>query len=652
MKPAQIGRYQIKAELGHGGMSVVYLAHDPVIGRDVAIKVLLSNLSSQPAARARFEREARIIAALEHPAIVPIYDFGEQDGQPFLVMRYMSGGSLADLLSYGRLNLQDTAHIVRRLAGALDEAHARGIIHRDIKPGNILFDSHGEAFLTDFGIGKLYEDGQNMTITGSVVLGTPAYMSPEQALGRPLDPRSDVYSLGAVMFEMLSGALPYKGPTSISVAMKHVNEPVPDLRAWRPELAEACAAVVAKAMAKDPDERFATAGELAAAFDEAVNGYPITEAMMPPVLVRRKSAPPVLLDQASAGTTELIVPIGSAQEPQAEQRRPSVLLIAGAFVSALFLVGLGIFLFAFVRQASSALPAPLPTPTVTARTTPTVPLGVVPATLTPTNPPSPTSTPTPTPTPTEPPRLRVMQHSNVREGPGLQFPIMTRLPEGTVVDVVAITWQSGNGWYIIELPDGRRGYIFYELVQPLNPTAVAALPTAIVIIAPTPTGTSTHTPTPFPSPSSTQQPTPTASSPAPTLTPTAVPSPTSTPTPTPTATATPTPMATLTPTPTRTPTPTATPTPTPTPTATATPTPTPTPTVTLTPTPTPTPTATATPTPTPTPTATATPTPTPTPTATATPTPTETPTLTPTATPSFSLMDQTPTPTPSITESP
>jgi serine/threonine protein kinase len=511
MKPAQIGRYQIKAELGHGGMSVVYLAHDPVIGRDVAIKVLLSNLSSQPAARARFEREARIVAALEHPAIVPIYDFGEQDGQPFLVMRYMSGGSLADLLSYGRLNLQDTAHIVRRLAGALDEAHARGIIHRDIKPGNILFDSHGEAFLTDFGIGKLYEDGQNMTITGSVVLGTPAYMSPEQALGKPLDPRSDVYSLGAVMFEMLSGALPYKGPTSISVAMKHVNEPVPDLRAWRPELAEACAAVVAKAMAKDPDERFATAGELAAAFDEAVNGYPITEAMMPPVLVRRKSAPPVLLDQASAGTTELIVPIGSAQEPQAEQRRPSVLLIAGAFVSALFLVGLGIFLFAFVRQASSALPAPLPTPTVTARTTPTVPLGVVPATLTPTNPPSPTSTPTPTPTPTEPPRLRVMQHSNVREGPGLQFPIMTRLPEGTVVDVVAITWQSGNGWYIIELPDGRRGYIFYELVQPLNPTAVAALPTAIVIIAPTPTGTSTHTPTPFPSPSSTAAyPTPTA----------------------------------------------------------------------------------------------------------------------------------------------
>ena len=614
MKPVQIGRYQVKAELGHGGMSVVYLAHDPVIGRDVAIKVLLSNLSNQPAARARFEREARIVAALEHPAVVPIYDFGEHDGQPFLVMRYMSGGSLADLLSYGRLNLRDTVNIVRRLAGALDEAHARGIIHRDIKPGNILFDSHGEAFLTDFGIGKLYEDSQSLTLTGSVVLGTPAYMSPEQALGKPLDPRSDVYSLGAVMFEMLSGALPYTGPTSISVAMKHVNEPVPDLRACRPELAEACAAVVAKAMAKDPDKRFASAGELAAAFDEAVNGHPITEAMMPPVLVRRKSAPPVLLDRASTRTTELIVPVGSAQEPQAEQRRPSVLLIAGTFVSALFLVGFGVFLFAFVRQASSALPAPSPTPTVTVRATPTVPLGVLPATLTPTNPPSPTSTPTPTPT--EPPRLRVMQHSNVREGPGFQFPIMTQLPEGTVVDVVAITWQSSSGWYIIELPDGRRGYIFHELVQPLNPTAVAALPTAIVIIPPTLTGTSTPSPTPSPTTS------------APPLTPTTTAAPTLTLTPTPTAT----------------------PTPPPTPTATPTPTPTSTPTVTATPTPTPTPTAT--PTPTPTPTSTPTQTATPTPTPTMTPTPTETPTITPTVTSSLSLMDQTPTPTPSPTESP
>jgi len=622
MKPVQIGRYQVKAELGHGGMSVVYLAHDPVIGRDVAIKVLLSNLSNQPAARARFEREARIVAALEHPAIVPIYDFGEHDGQPFLVMRYMSGGSLADLLSYGRLNLQDTVNIVRRLAGALDEAHARGIIHRDIKPGNILFDSHGEAFLTDFGIGKLYEDSQSLTLTGSVVLGTPAYMSPEQALGKPLDPRSDVYSLGAVMFEMLSGAPPYTGPTSISVAMKHVNEPVPDLRACRPELAEACAAVVAKAMAKDPDKRFASAGELAAAFDEAVNGHPITEAMMPPVLVRRKSAPPVLLDQASAGTTELIVPIGSAQEPPAEERRPSVLLIAGAFVSALFLVGLGVFLFAFVRQASSALPAPSPTPTATVLTAPTVALGPPPATVAPTN-----SLP---PTPTEPPRLRVMQHSNVREGPGLQFPIMTRLLEGTVVDVVAITWQKGSGWYIIELPDGRRGYIFHELVQPLNPTAVAALPTAIVIIPPTPTGTSTPSPTPSPSSSSTQQPTPTSPSAASTSMPTTTLSPTSTPTPTATPTPTPTPTPTATPTPT--PTPTSTSTPTPTPTATPTPTPTPTPTLTLTPTPTPT----ATPTPTP----------------TMTPTPTETPTITPTVTSSLTLMHQTPTPTPSPTESP
>jgi serine/threonine-protein kinase len=626
MKPAYIGRYWVKAELSCGGTSVVYLAHDPVIGRDVAIKVLLSNLSNQPAARARFEREARIVAALEHPAIVPIYDFGEQDGQPFLVMRYMSGGSLAALLSYGRLNLQDTARIVQRLASALDEVHARGIVHRDIKPGNILFDSHGEAFLTDFGIGKLLEDSQSLTLTGSVVLGTPAYMSPEQVLGKPLDPRSDVYSLGAVMFEMLSGAPPYRGPTSISVAMKHINDPVPDLRAVRPELAEACAIVVAKAMAKDPSERFATAGELAAAFADAVNGHPITETMMPLVLVRRKSPPPALLDQASAGTTELIMPIQLGQELPADQRQPSILLLAGAFVSALFVVGLGVFIFAFVRQANSALPT-TPSMMPSASATATITLSPMPTTVEPTS----LLVPLPTPLSTDLPQLRVVQRANVREGPGLQFPIITQLPKGALARAIAITWQNSGGWYIIELPHGRRGYIFHELVQALNPTAVAALPTAIVIIQPNPTGTPTHTPSPTPQPTPTTVQTPT---------------PVFTPTPTPTLAATPTASPTSTPTATYAPTPT----PTSMPTSTPTPTPTPTSTSTLTPTSTSTPPSVPTETPTVTPTATS---PvslldhTPMPTSISTPpsVPTETPTVTPTATSPVSLLDHTPTPT-------
>ncbi len=253
MKQRNIGRYVVKAELGKGGMSVVYLANDPRFGRDVAIKVLPRSFEDQTAARARFDREARVIAALEHPAIVPVYDFGEEDGQQYLVMRHMSGGSMSDVLTYGRLNLSDAVRIARRIASALDEAHDGNIIHRDLKPGNILFDSHGDAFLTDFGIVKLYEGENAQSMTGSVVLGTPAYMSPEQALGKPIDRRSDVYALGAVLYEMLTGVPPYKGPTSVSVAMKHVLEPVPNPREYRPDLAPAVVAVVEKAMAKDPN---------------------------------------------------------------------------------------------------------------------------------------------------------------------------------------------------------------------------------------------------------------------------------------------------------------------------------------------------------------------------------------------------------------
>lgn len=176
MRLRTIGRYQIKAELNRGGMSVVYLAHDPNIGRDVAIKVLARSLADQAVARERFVREVRAVVQLDHPAIVPIYDFGEEDGQPYIVMRYMPGGSLTDMLTYGRLNLADAKRILERVAHALDAAHAQSIIHRDLKPGNILFDGYGEAFLSDFGIvKKVYEGGaETPTLTGSVVLGTPA----------------------------------------------------------------------------------------------------------------------------------------------------------------------------------------------------------------------------------------------------------------------------------------------------------------------------------------------------------------------------------------------------------------------------------------------------------------------------------------------
>src|SRR5574341_1685634 len=196
MASYSIGRYQIRAELGRGGMATVYHALDPRFEREVAIKVLPREFLHDPRFRARFEREARAIAALQHPAIVPVHDFGEQDGQPYLVMRYMPGGSLADRIQRGPLSLSEAARILSHLAPALDAAHRRGLIHRDLKPGNILFDEYDNPYLSDFGIVKIVEESAHLTGTGGLV-GTPAYMSPEQAGGgREVDYRSDLVRAG------------------------------------------------------------------------------------------------------------------------------------------------------------------------------------------------------------------------------------------------------------------------------------------------------------------------------------------------------------------------------------------------------------------------------------------------------------------------
>jgi serine/threonine-protein kinase len=563
MKPRNIGRYQIKAELNRGGMSVVYLAHDPRFGRDVAIKMLPRSLQDQPAVRARFEREARTVAALEHPAIVPVYDFGEEDGQPYLVMRCMQGGSLADLLTYGRLNLTDAARITTRIAGALDEAHERGVIHRDLKPGNILFDTHGEAFLTDFGIVKLYEgDSAMSTMTGSVVLGTPAYMSPEQALGKTIDRRSDVYSLGAVLYEMLTGLPPYKGPTSISIAMKHVVEPVPNVREYRPDLPDACIAVVEKAMAKEADARFATAGELADAFAASALSAAPTEKQMPPVVVRRKpqtTSSAVRVDEddgasADTPTTEASRPVTGAQ-PQAEPGGIRWGLIATVVAIGLLLLGAGVAALGVLSRQTRPTPTSPASPTTAAPVGPTViattvvvPTREPPPPPTNTSPPEATEAPAPAPEPTltlisppapNVPTLRVtIDDGRVRAGPGTGFSILRELPRNTELRAIAFALTSEGRWYEVVLQDNVRGWVSETIVVPVNPEAVNALPTA-AFIPPSPTPTATLQPTAtatlIPTPTATLTPTPTVTptptiTPSPTLSPTPVPLPTSTPT--------------------------------------------------------------------------------------------------------------------------
>jgi serine/threonine protein kinase len=259
-------------------MATVYRAYDPLFEREVALKVLPPQLLHDPTFQARFAREAKTIATLEHTGIVPVYDFGEQDGQPFYVMRLMTGGSLAERLAYGPMSVEETVRVVSQVADALDEAHAHGVVHRDLKPGNIMFDQRGNAFLSDFGIAKVVHASTPLT-SSSMLIGTPAYMSPEQGRGeRDIDGRSDVYALGALLFQMLSGRVPYESETPTGQIIKHITDPIPNVLSLRKELPAGIQTVIERAMAKKKEARYATASEMAAALRRAAEGGQVTPA--------------------------------------------------------------------------------------------------------------------------------------------------------------------------------------------------------------------------------------------------------------------------------------------------------------------------------------------------------------------------------------
>src|SRR4026209_1090938 len=271
MSPDKVGRYKIKSELGRGGMATVYRAYDPSFDREVAVKVLPREKVHNLVFRVRFKRELKMIASLEHPAIVPVYDVGEEpDGLQYFVMRYMGGESLSDWIKRGALPLKDTAIIIERLASALDYAHQKNIVHRDIKPDNVLFDDTNHPYLTDFGIAKLTESA--ISATGGGTMGTPAYVSPEQAQGAIVDSRADIYGMGVMIYEMLTGRKPYDADSPMSVAVRHITEPIPDILQARPDLPIEVDAIIKRAMAKDREDRYPNAIELSRALNRAAFG--------------------------------------------------------------------------------------------------------------------------------------------------------------------------------------------------------------------------------------------------------------------------------------------------------------------------------------------------------------------------------------------
>lgn len=484
----QFGRYKIKREIGRGGMAVVYEAYDPEVGRNIALKVLPREFLHDRTFLKRFHDEARTIAKLEHRAIVPLYDVGTEEGQPYLVTRLMTGGSLADRLRYGPIPLSHVKQIMRRICAALDKAHENGIIHRDVKPGNILFDEEGAAYLSDFGIARVAAATTTVTI-----IGTPAYMAPEQAHGHALDSRTDVYQMGVVLFVMLSGRAPYEADTPPALLHQHAYAPVPSLAEIDADLPPGFETVVKRALAKDKEHRYQSAGALARDVTAVIEGrQPVTVPAVPPGGATTILTPPVGATPAPADAA------ATPAEVAAPARRRNWFAIGGVVLLLLLLGSGGAYLalgglgrgtatpaatvpIVAAATATEASPetavAATSTATATETGTPT-PAATGTATATPTD--EPTASPTATATEVLRPEVRVrVASATLRNGPSTDYAHIGTLFFDDIVTVLASN-DSGT-WYSVETADGSTGWVAASVTEAVNPVAMTAVPTAATV---------------------------------------------------------------------------------------------------------------------------------------------------------------------------
>ncbi|MCC6614781.1 MAG: protein kinase [Anaerolineae bacterium] len=523
-----LGQYQLRQLLGIGGMGAVYRAFQTNLKREVAIKVLPASLARQPGYIERFNREAEIAASLEHAHIVPVYDYGTQADISFVVMRLLNGGSLAERLQYRASgpSLHEVASILQHLAAALDYAHSKNVIHRDIKANNVMFDEQGSAFLVDFGIAKLLNVTSGLTGTG-VAMGTPSYMAPEQWRGDQIGPAADQYALGVLTYAMVTGGrMPFEADTPYALMHKHLNEEPTPPQNFRSDLPLSVQLVLKQVMAKDPENRYSSASTFADAFMASLRGMepkstgffqttlpphvdrqwvttdtdpdlPTSRDVAPPSSPRPPAAPPV-----TPPPTEQPAVDTSPQEPQGVLRRSTTWLVA----LGVLIVG-AVIVVVLLSQAGglSGLFGPTATPTPTATLTPTL-----------TSTPTPTMTATPTPST---PVAQALRSLTVRQGPGSQYPLVQRLVADDQVEITGIS--EDGAWYQVLLPDGQFGWISSASISVTTFGNLRGVP-----VAEAPTNTPTYTLTPSNTPTPT--PTPTA-----TRTPTATPTPTATNTPLP-----------------------------------------------------------------------------------------------------------------------
>ncbi len=439
-----IGPYRVLGIIGHGGMATVYKAMQPELDRTVAIKVLLPVFANDAGFRARFEREARLIARLRHPHIVGIYGADEDAGMPFLVMEYLDGVNLQQELrrrhaSSDPYSPVEVQALLQPLAHALDYAHGLGIIHRDLKPENIILTANGPV-ITDFGLAKLLMEE---AATVSVVMGTPSYMAPEQIQAEPVDARTDVYALGIILYELLTGRVPYTGSTPFAIAQAHINEPIPSLADLDPRWSQATMLndVARRAIAKRKVDRWPSAGALLAALMRALDTpiEPATPASMgtrPTPVNKTRLAPP-----------PLAAPSRLQRPPKLDGVGRYVLI-----VPLILLVVLGIWA---VSMWSQSVVSTRPSPRPPAELTTVVPSGVA-AARTPTR-----TSQSATVIPNTQGVVRAQNGAFLRSGPGTNFEIIGGLPNGTTLVLESVN----DDWLGVATSDGRRGWIASQLLE-------------------------------------------------------------------------------------------------------------------------------------------------------------------------------------------
>ncbi len=465
-----LGQYRIIEQIGQGGMATVYKAYQPGLDREVALKILPPFHAKQPGFSERFQREARAIAHLHHPNILPVHDSGQDGEYSYLVMRYIDGArTLADVMR-GQLTLAQVSNLIGQIASALSYAHQQGVIHRDVKPGNVLMDGDW-VLLTDFGLAKMTEASVNLTGTG-VGIGTPSYMSPEQGQGKAVDHRTDIYALGVILYEMLTGQIPHKADTPFGIIVKRMSEPLPLPSALNPAINKPVERVILKALATDPADRFDDAEAMAAALQTAIAGSRPGDEVRTEISPRRGlSGIPPAVTLADDG----LVPPDPA--PSIPHRQwlivggiiAAVIVAAGTFVAAMWL-------FSTVTPATptavvsgaglTATPVPTATdrssPTETPNTDATVAAAVA-ATRTaePTDTPPPTATAslTATPSPTSTPTARP--------------PGSTSTPQDTATPTATITpettkplGESTTGAPMVSVPAG--GFLQGSSIQQIE----------------------------------------------------------------------------------------------------------------------------------------------------------------------------------------